>query len=274
MAAHPDPRSTSPFSPLWAVDLGRRLFEQTRLEQWISYTTAWVEPVADLGAGTVTALLPDTVLTVLSEGILSRFGGREIDATLLDHHLTGTLDVLKVRRRGAHFQTKAVLNDLIWDGLALTEVTVIAHEVRLVPGVPTRIRAARIDIEGTVTVPTLIDRFADRAPEWELSVTETGLVRAINRRRRISAELDAAITDDILELDVRRATWFGMPVPRRWRTTKPIRIPELPKGAQVRHAVRDGELAHFRIRMAPVSGSFDLAQIRSAIVAGTTLIVF
>ncbi|WP_280400508.1 hypothetical protein [Nocardia carnea] len=274
MAAQPDPRSASPFSPLWAVDLGKRLFEQSWLEQWISYTTAWMEPVADLGAGTVTALLPDTLLTVLSEGILSRFGGHRISVTLLDHQLTGTLDLLKVRRRGAHFQTKAVLRDLDWDGLAVAEVTVIAHEVRLVPGVPTRVRAQRIDIDGTVTVRALLGRLADRQRDWDLSITDSGLVRAVHRRRRVSAELDAAITDDVLTLDVRRATWFGMPVPRRWRTTSPITIPDLPRGARVRRAVRDGERVRFRIEVSPVSGSFDLAQIRSAIVAGTTLIVF
>lgn len=274
MAAQPDPRSTSPFSPLWAVDLGKRLFEQSWLEQWISYTSAWMEPVADLGAGTVTALLPDTLLTVLSEGILSRFGGHRISATLLGHQLTGTLDVLKVRRRGAHFQTKTVLRDLDWDGLAVAEVTVIGQEVRLVPGVPTRVRANQVDIDGTVGVAALLDRLADRQREWELSITGDRLIRAVHRRRRISAELDAAITDDVLTLDVRRATWFGMPVPRRWRTTRPIAIPELPRGARVRHAVRDGELIRFRIEVSPVSGSFDLAQIRSAIVAGTTLIVF
>lgn len=274
MAAHPDPSSAFPLTPLWAAGLGKRLFEQSRLEQWISYTTGWVEPMADLGAGTVTALLPDTVLTVLSEGILSRFGGREISATLLGHQLTGTLDVLKMRRRGAHFQTKAVLRELDWDGLVVDEVTVIAHEVRLVPGVPTRIRSARVDIDGTVTLQALLDRFAGHAREWDLSVAERGLVRAVHRRRRISAELDASITDDVLELDVRRANWLGMPVPRRWRTTESIQVPELPSGARVRRAVRDGELVRFRIEAAPVSGSFDLAQIRSAIVAGTTLIVF
>ncbi|WP_280458306.1 hypothetical protein [Nocardia carnea] len=150
----------------------------------------------------------------------------------------------------------------------------IAHEVRLVPGVPTRMRSARVDIDGTVTSAALLDRFAGHARDWELSVTGQGIVRAVHRRRRISAELDASITDDVLELDVHRATWFGMPVPPRWRTTEPIRIPELPSGARVRRAVRDGELVRFRIEVAPVSGSFDLAQIRSAIVAGTTLIVF
>src|SRR5690606_30265492 len=112
MATYFDPKS---WSPLWAVDFGKRLFEQSWLEQWISYTTAWVDPVADLGAGTVTALMPDVLLTVLSEGILSRFGGQEVTATLLGHDLTATLEVLKVRRRGAHFQTKTVLTDLHWD---------------------------------------------------------------------------------------------------------------------------------------------------------------
>ncbi|NUS93033.1 MAG: hypothetical protein HOQ36_11585 [Nocardia sp.] len=274
MAAYSDPRSASPFSALRAVDLGRRLFEQTRLEQWISYTTAWVEPMADLGAGTVTALLPDTLLTVLSEGILSRFGGREISATLLGHRLTGTLDVLKVRRRGAHFQTKAVLRELRWDERPIDEVTVIAHEVRLVPGVPTRVRTNQVDIEGTVGLETVVAWLASRQREWELTVTGSGLIRAVHRRKRITAELDTSVTDDVLHLSVRRATWAGLPVPRRWRTMNPIPMGELPRGARVRWAVRDGALVRFRIELAPISGSFDLAQIRSAIVAGTTLIVF
>lgn len=274
MAAYSDPRSTSPFSALRAVDLGRRLFEQTRLEQWMSYTTAWVEPMADLGAGTVTALLPDSLLTVLSEGILSRFGGQEVDATLLGHRLTGTLDVLKVRRRGAHFQTKAVLRELRWDERSIDEVTVISHEVRLVPGMPTRVRANRVDIEGAVGLETVVDWLASRQREWELTVTGSGLIRAVHRRKHITAELDASVTDDLLHLQVRRATWAGLPVPRRWRTMNPIPMGELPRGMRVRRADRDGALVRFRIELAPVNGSFDLAQIRSAIVAGTTLIVF
>lgn len=274
MAAYFDPRSASRFSPLRAVGLGKRLFEQPWLEQWISYTTAWVEPMADLGAGTVTALLPDTLLTLLSEGILSRFGGQEISATLLGHQLTGTLDTLKVRRRGAHFQTKAVLRELRWDQRHIHELTVISHEVRLVPGVPTRVRAGRVDIEGVVALGAVVGWLGTRQPEWELSVAGHGPIRAVHRRKRITAELDATVNEDTLHLQVRRANWFGVPVPRRRRTMNPILIAGLPHGTRIRSAVREGELVRFRIETGPVSGAFDLSQIRSAIVAGTTLIVF
>jgi hypothetical protein len=271
MATYFDPKS---WPPPWAVDFGKRLFEQSWLEQWISYTTAWVDPVADLGAGTVTALMPDALMTVLSEGILSRFGGQEVSATLLGHDLTATLDVLKVRRRGAHFQTKTVLTELSWDRHPIHEMTVIAHSVRLIPGVPTRVRTAQLDIEGTVTTAALIDWLNDQQLNWKLSVAPDGLVKAVHRHRRITAIADATVRDDMLALDIRRAGWFGIPIPRRMRTLRPIRLPELPMSARVVHATRDGELVRFRVELPEVSGSFDLAQMRSAIVAGTTLIVF
>ncbi|MFE3441695.1 hypothetical protein ACFXNW_01530 [Nocardia sp. NPDC059180] len=271
MATYFDPKS---WSPLWAVDFGKRLFEQSWLEQWISYTTSWVDPVADLGAGTVTALMPDVLMTMLSEGILSRFGGQEVSAALLGHDLTATLDVLKVRRRGAHFQTKTVLTELSWDKHPIREMTVIAHGVRLIPGVPTRVRTAQLDIEGTVTTAALIDWLNDQQLDWKLSVAPEGLVKAVHRQRRITAVADATVQDNMLALDIRRAGWFGIPIPRRMRTLRPIRLPELPNNARVVHATRDGELVRFRVELPEVSGSFDLAQMRSAIVAGTTLIVF
>lgn len=65
MATYFDPKS---WSPSRAVDLGRRLFDPELLDQWTAFTTAWLDPVADLGAGTVTALMPDVLMTLLSEG--------------------------------------------------------------------------------------------------------------------------------------------------------------------------------------------------------------
>ncbi|MFC8528979.1 hypothetical protein [Nocardia sp. NPDC057227] len=272
-----DPRSWSVpplWSPLRAMDVGKKLLDQSWATQWVAATTAWVDPVADLGAGTVTALLPDVLMTLLSEGILSRFGGRAIDATVLGHELHATLEVLKVRRMGAHFQTKTVLAGLRWDGHPIETVTVIAHGVRLVPGVPTRVRAARVEVAGTVTTAALLEWLGTRQLEWSLAVEPDGRIRATHRRRRITAWVDAEIRDGALTIEVLKARWSGLPVPRRMLGTSTVPLAELPFDARVTQGTRDGELVHFRAEVPAVSASFDLAEMRSAIVTGTALILF
>ncbi|MBF6063114.1 hypothetical protein IU500_11930 [Nocardia terpenica] len=271
MAAYFDPRF---WSPLRAVDLGKRLIEPMRPEQWAAFTTAWLDPVADLGSGTVTALLPDVLMTVLSEGILGRFGGREVTATLLGYDLTATLRTLRARRRGAHFQTKTVLTDLRWNGHPIEEMTVVANGVRLIPGVPTKVRAAGLEITGTVATATLIEWLGDRVLDWRLAVRADGLLVARHRRRRIHALLDATIADNELRLAVHGVTWCGIRLPRRRLRVAPLPLTDLPNDLRIVRADRDGHHVRFRIDVPEVTGSFDLAQIRSAIVTGTTLIVF
>ncbi|MEV0294237.1 hypothetical protein [Nocardia sp. NPDC050710] len=271
MATYFDPKS---WSPLRAVDLGKRLFDQSWLEQWISVSTSWVDPMADLGAGTVTALMPDVLMTMLSEGILSRFGGQEVSATVLGHDLHATLQVLKVRRRGAHFQTKTVLSRMRWDDHPIETVTVIAHGVRLIPGVPTRLRASHLDLDGTVTIAALVGWLNKQQLDWELSVAENGLIKASHRRRRLTAQVDASVTNNLLTVEIRRANWLGIRMPRQLITAPNMLLDQLPNHARIAHATRDGDLVRFRIDLPEMTGSFDLAQIRSAIVTGTTLIVF
>lgn len=271
MATYFDPKS---WSPLRAVDLGKRLFDQSWLEQWIATTTSWVDPVVDLGSGTVTALMPDVLMTVLSEGILSRFGGQEVHATLLGHEVNATLQVLKVRRRGAHFQTKTVLSRLSWDEHPIEAVTVIAHGVRLIPGVPTKLRAAQLDLEGTVTTTSLVGWLNTQPLDWRLSVHESGLIRAEHRRRKLTALVDAAVENNLLTIEIHRANWLGLRIPRRMITAPAILLENLPRHARIAQAARDGDLVRFRVDLPETTGSFDLAQIRDAIVAGTTLIVF
>ncbi|WP_067463146.1 hypothetical protein [Nocardia amamiensis] len=271
MAMYFDPKS---WSPSRAVDLGKRLFDQSWLEQWVSLSSAWLDPVADLGSGTVTALLPDVLMTMLSEGILSRFGGQEVRATLLGHDLRATLQVLKVRRRGAHFQTKTVLSELRWDDHSIEAVTVIAHGVRLIPGVPTKVRAAQLDLDGTVTARALIGWLNTQPLGWTLDLHETGFIRARHRRRAVTALVEASVTDNRLDIAVRRASWFGIPIPRGLIGVPAVLLEQLPNGARIAYATREDELIRFRVELSEVAGSFDLAQIRSAILAGTTLIVF
>lgn len=271
MPSYFDPKA---WSPMRAVDLGRRLLEPVRLDQWAAFTTSWLDPVADLGAGAVTALMPDVLMTLLSEGILSQFGGREVSAALLGHDLRAVLHTLKVRRRGAHFQTKAVLEDLWWNGHPIERMTVVAHGVRLIPGVPTRLRSSHLDLTGTVALAALVEWLNSWKLDWELSVEADGLLTARHRRLRVRALVDASIADNRLAITVHRAGWSGMRIPRRWIAPAPIPLTDLPKGLRVLRADRDGDRVVFHVELPEVTGSFDLAQMRSAIVAGTTLIIF
>lgn len=51
MATYFDPKAWSPLRAVdLGLDLGRRLFDQSWVEQWTSFTTAWIEPAADFGA--------------------------------------------------------------------------------------------------------------------------------------------------------------------------------------------------------------------------------
>ncbi|WP_405134123.1 hypothetical protein [Nocardia sp. NBC_01388] len=275
MATYFDPKAWSPLRAVdLGMDLGKRLFDQTWVDQWASFTTAWIEPVTDFGVGTVTALMPDVLMTLLSEGILSQFGGQEVSATFLGHDLRATLHTLKARRRGAHFQTKTVLTELYWNQHRVEELTVIAHGVRLVPGVPTKVRAQQLDVTGVISLAALLEWLNTWQRDWELSPAADGLVLARHRRRRVRALVDADITDNVLTIAVRSAHWRGMRAPRRMTMLKPIPLSDLPSRARIISTQRVGEHVCFAADLPGLAGSFDLAQIRSAIVTGTTLIIF
>ncbi|MRH86317.1 hypothetical protein GFY24_02350 [Nocardia sp. SYP-A9097] len=275
MATNFDPKAWLPLRAVdLGVDLGKRLFDQSWVDQWTGFTTAWLDPVADFGVGTVTALMPDVLMTLLSEGILSRFGGQEANATFLGHDVTATLHTLKVRRRGAHFQTKTVVTELHWDEHRVEELTVIAHGVRLVPGMPTKLRAAQLDITGVISRAALLEWVNTWQPDWELEPAEDGLIRARHKRRRIKALVDGDITNNVLTITVHSAHWRKMRAPKRMTALQPIPLSDLPNDARIISTHRVGEYVCFAADLPGLTGSFDLAQIRSAIVAGTTLIIF
>ncbi|MEV6770861.1 hypothetical protein AB0N05_19785 [Nocardia sp. NPDC051030] len=275
MATYFDPKAWSPLRAVdLGMDLGKRLFDQAWVDQWASFTTAWIDPVTDFGVGTVTALMPDVLMTLLSEGILSQFGGQEVKAAFYGHDLSATLHTLKVRRRGANFQTKTVLTDLYWNGHPVQELTVIAHGVRLIPGVPTKLRSAQLDLTGVISVAALLEWINSWQPDWKLEALDDGLILAQHRRRRIRALASAEITDNLLAITVHQAHWRKVRAPRALTKLEPIPLLDLPNQARILRAERIGDHIHFAADLPGLNGSFDLAQIRSAIVAGTTLIVF
>ncbi|NNH73916.1 hypothetical protein HLB23_29360 [Nocardia uniformis] len=275
MATYFDPKAWSPLRAVdLGMDLGKRLFDQSWLDQWTAFTTAWLDPVVDFGAGTVTALMPDVLMTLLSEGILSQFGGQEVNATFLGHDMRATLHTLKVRRRGAHFQSKIVVTGLHWNEHPIEELTVIAHGVRLIPGAPTKIRSAQLDLRGVIGIDALTHWINTWQPDWQLTPAPGGMVLAQHRRRRLRALATAEVIDNVLTITLHRANWWGIRMPRRAVRLQPIPLTDLPNYARITRAQRVGDYVHFEADLPGLTGSFELAQIRDAIVAGTTLIVF
>ncbi|KAA0024977.1 hypothetical protein [Antrihabitans cavernicola] len=266
MTSYFDPKS---WSPMRAAELGKGW-----VDQWVSVTAAWVDPVANLGAGTVTALMPDVLMSALTDGILRRFGGQSLDVMVQGAPVQAVLGSLRVRRRGSFFQAKVELADVVWDGHTFSELTLIANGVRLVPGVPTRLRAEQIDLTGQTSIYTIVDWLNGRDLDWLLEVEESGLIGARHRRRNLTAVVDASVVDDLVKIKVINARWQGLPIPRSILPGRAIPLERLPKDARIVRADRDGHTVSFTLDVPTIKGSLDLAQIRDAIVAGTGLIVF
>lgn len=247
---------------------------RTWLDQWFARTASWADPFATLGAGTATALLPDVLVTMLSEGIRRRFTGQRIDLSLRGRPMQATLVSLRVRRRGASFQSRIELADIDWDGHMFDALTITASGVRLIPSLATRLVADSIDIEGEVRVAALVGWLNTQGLQWALHVDNSGLIRAHHTRRRLVALVDGSVRNDVLRIEVKRAHWYGVGIPMALRTARSVALPPLPNNGRFRHATRNGDVVRFAIDFAALEGTIDLAQVRSAIAAGSRLIVW
>ena len=265
MASYFDPKY---WSPSRAAGIGKGW-----LDQFMSATAAVTDPVAVLGAGTVTALMPDVVLSALTEGLLRRYRDRAVDLRVQGSAVKAVLTSLNVARRGSFFQARVDLTDVVWQGRTFAQLTVIANGVRLVPGVPTRLRADQLDITGTTSIATVVDSLAGRDMDWDVTVVESGLLAAEHRRRNITAIVDAAVVDDLVKIDIKSARWHGVPIPRIALPQRAFKLAPLPRDARVVRAERIGHTVRFVLDVPDVHGSLDLGHIRDAIVAGTGLIV-
>ncbi|WP_068276087.1 hypothetical protein [Aldersonia kunmingensis] len=239
------------------------------LDQWFAKTAAWADPVATLGAGTATALLPDVLVSALSEGILSRFGGQRIDLVLRGRPMSAHLVSLEVRRTGASFRARAELTDVDWDGYGFDSLSITANGVRLIPSLATRFQAEQIDIQGELPLSELIEWLNGHGLQWALGIDDSGLIRAKHSRRKLVALVDAAVVNDLLRIEVKRAHWMGMVIPNSLLTTRSMPLPALPNDGRIVRATRHGDTVRFAIDIASMSGSVDLAQVRTAIAAGS-----
>ncbi|MFE3291151.1 hypothetical protein [Rhodococcus sp. NPDC059234] len=232
---------------------------------WTSLASDWLDPVATLGAGTTTALLPDTLVTVVSSGIARRYVGRRITVSPQGVPMTALLGSLRIRRRGAHLQSRVRLTDVEWSGPPVTELTAVANGVRLVPGAPSRVHTAQIDVQGRIAVPDLLDWINGQGHGWTVCDGESGLFHAEHRDRRLRAVVDAMLIDDKVQIGVFEARWRGLPVPRRYLRARAVPLPALPHGIRGVSAARDGDVVTFTLEVPSLTASFDFTQLIRAV---------
>ncbi|MGX7730935.1 hypothetical protein ACWPOB_16920 [Rhodococcus sp. 2H158] len=221
------------------------------------WATRWVEPLADLAAGTTTALVPDVIVTALALGLTHRYVGRTVATDVHGVPVRATVRSVQVRRRRAHLQSRVELAAVDWGGRRVDEVTVVAHGVRVVPGIRTRFSAHRLDVQGTSGVGTVLDWLNSLRHDWVFVLDRDGSIRATHRRRRLTALVDITVTDGVARIELGDARCYGVPVPGRLLPPRDVALPPLPGGAGSVCAAREGHLVRFAMQVPAVSYAFD-----------------
>lgn len=99
-------------------------------------------------------------------------------------------------------------------------------------------------------------------------------MHARHRRTRLHAVVDPVVRRHRLRLHVHRARWLGVNIPVGMMPVLSFVLPDLPDGSRIMRAVRRDQSVHFEIDCGSRGATIDLAQIRSAVAAGTRLIVW
>jgi hypothetical protein len=149
--------------------------------------------------------------------------------------LRGELDLVQV-------EVPAVLAA----GLVLDRIVVRAQHLRIVPGLPPRVRAAPVSLRAYVSQAN-VDRWTRTAHlPLRLALTEEGVLLTTGvggiRMSETLAELEVA--GRLLRLAPKRMTIVGLPAPMARFVRGYLPLPPLPKGARITQVQpRDGRLA-------------------------------
>ena len=110
--------------------------------------------------------------------------------------------------------------------------------------------------------------------DWRVRLDDRGHIVATHRTRKMRAVVDGQVYDNLLTLDIRRASWYGIRLPKRVIPAPALLLDDLPNRASISYAHRRGDVVNSGSNCRRPPAEFDLTQIRDAIIAGTTLIVF
>jgi hypothetical protein len=243
--------------------------ERSWLDSWVNMTTWWMEPAARAGAQ-VLSYGPERILVELVDGVVQRFGDGSIEFSARGRSGNAHLDWLRLLTRKGRHEAHLQLSDVEIDGFAFDHLSAVVDSVELVAGRQPRLTLDDIHVTGRSLLSAVVGWINPRTGDWAIAVDGGGVVVARHRTRDVTAEVDLSVDQDRLQMELRAVRWrrHRLPVPGWLRLTRTVTTLDLAPGVTVVEARRRGQWVDFDLRVDSIAQTFELAQLRDAILRG------
>jgi len=256
------------------------------IDRWVEATTWW----ADADNWTQLASDPmhpfELILVELADGITRQFSGRTVRLRRGTEETRLVVGSMRVERTAGSaslttVRARADVLDVHLDGRHLETVDVVAQEVTVAPGVPTRLVARDIELTVRVTAEEIIAWVHENDPGgWELARDESGHLAARRPGWKGTALVQPTIRAGRVRFELRGVTYDGgrrgaARTEPRWRARR-VTFPSwlvlsheidvaLPAGRELRGGWWDGESATLQFHLDEHTEALDLRRLRSSV---------
>jgi hypothetical protein len=243
--------------------------ERSWLDSWVSMTTWWMEPAARAGAQML-SYGPERILVEIVDGLVQRFGDGSIEFSARGRPGKADLDWLRLLTRKGRHEAHLQLRDVEFDGFAFDRLTAVVQSVEVTPGRRPRLTLDDIRISGRSPLVSLLRWIDDRTGDWTMAVDDTGAVTARHRSHDVTAEVQLSVDDDRVQMELRAVRWrrHRVCLPGWLRLRLTVATLHLGPGVTVVEARRRGRSVDFDVRVTSIDQTFELAQLRDAVLRG------
>jgi hypothetical protein len=243
--------------------------ERSWLDSWVNMTTWWMEPASRVGAH-VLSYGPERLLVEIVDAVVQRFGNGSIEFSAGERSGKANLDWLRLITRKGRHEAHLQLSDLDLDGVAFDHLSAVVDSVQIISGRQPRLTLDDIRVCGRSLLSVVVGWVNDRTADWAIAVEDAGTIVARHRVRAVTAEVELAVDHDRVEMELRAVRWrrHRVAIPAWLRLRRTITTLELPPGVTVIEARRRGPWVDFDLHVDSIGRTFELAQLRDAILRG------
>lgn len=243
--------------------------ERSWLDSWVNATTWWMEPAARAGAQ-VLSYGPERILVEIVDGVVQRFGDGSIEFSARGRSGQAHLDWLRLITRKGRHEAHLQLSDVKLDGYVFDHLAAVVESVQIISGRQPRLKLDDVRISGRAPLAAVAGWISQRSADWAIAVDDGGAVLARHRARDVTAEVELTVDHDRVEMELRALRWrrHRLPVPSWLRLRRTVTTLELARGVTVAEAHRRGQCVEFVLGVDSIDQTFELAQLRDAVLRG------